>query len=67
LVHFNREEIEQQYKHVKEEVTNMVDNKCEELRSELRDYVNEKVNRFSRIQVVNTMKRRVYKKQLLKR
>lgn len=56
LVHFNREEIEQQYKHVKEEVTNMVDNKCEELRSELRDYVNEKVNRFSRIQVVNTMK-----------
>ncbi|NQU34635.1 MAG: AMP-binding protein [Bacteroidetes bacterium] len=55
LVHFNREEIEQQYKHVKEEVSHFVDNKCEELKTELRDYVNDKVNRFSKIQIVETM------------
>lgn len=56
LVHFNREEIEHQFKHVKEGLATLVDNKCEELRSELRGYVNEKVNKFSRIQVVETVK-----------
>lgn len=52
LVHFNKEEIEQQYKHMKEEVSNYVEQKCEELQKELRTYVNEKVNRFSKIQQV---------------
>lgn len=56
LVHFNREEIEQQYKHLKEEVSHYVDARCDELKSELRDYVNEKVNKFSRIQFVEIMK-----------
>lgn len=55
LVHFNREEIEQQYQFVKEEVTQFVDDKCEDLKSELRDYVNEKVSKFSKIQLVETM------------
>ncbi len=56
LVHFNREEIEQQYNHMKEEVSHFVDDKCEELKKELREYVNEKVNKFSKIQMVETMK-----------
>ncbi len=56
LVHFNREEIEHQYKHAKEEVSKMVDEKCDELKKELREYVNEKVNKFSKIQMVETMK-----------
>lgn len=55
LVHFNREEIEHQYKHVKEEISHLVDNKCEELRKELREYVNDKVNKFSKIHIVETM------------
>jgi len=56
LVHFNREEIEHQYKHMKDGVSQVVDDKCEELKKELRVYVNEKVNKFSKIQVVETMK-----------
>ena len=48
LVHFDKKEIEDQYKHVKEEVSD----KCEELHKELRDYVNSKVNRFSKIHLV---------------
>jgi long-chain acyl-CoA synthetase len=55
LVHFNREEIEQQYQHIKEEVSQFADEKCEELRKELREYVNDKVNKFSKIHVVETM------------
>ncbi len=52
LVHFNREEIEHQYNHLREEVSQFVDNKCEELQGELREYVNAKVNKFSKIHVV---------------
>ena len=52
LVHFNREEIEQQYNNLREEVSQFVDNKCEDLKTELRDYVNAKVNKFSKIHVV---------------
>jgi len=52
LVHFNREEIEQQYKHMKEEVANYAETKYDELSVELRDYVNQQVNKFSKIQLV---------------
>ncbi len=52
LVHFNREEIELQYKNVKEEVSKLVDEKCDELSNEIREYVNDKVNKFSRIAIV---------------
>ncbi len=48
LVHFDRQEIEQKYKHVKEEVSD----KCEELQKELRVYVNSKVNKFSKVQTI---------------
>ncbi len=52
LVHFNREEIEHQYKHMKEEVANYAETKYDELSVELRDYVNQQVNKFSKIQLV---------------
>ncbi len=52
LVHFNREEIEQQYRSMKEEVSAYAEAKCEELTVELRDYVNQQVSKFSRIQLV---------------
>lgn len=56
LVHFDRQEIEQQYKHMKEEVANYVEHKCEELQKELRVYVNTKVNKFSKIQSIIVQK-----------
>lgn len=55
LVHFNREEMELQYRNVKEEISQFIDAKCEELSKELRDYVNEKVNKFSRIAIVESV------------
>jgi long-chain acyl-CoA synthetase len=52
LVHFNQEEIEQRYHHLKSEVANYVEEKTEELRMELQDYVNSRVNKFSQVQLV---------------
>jgi long-chain acyl-CoA synthetase len=52
LVHFNKEEIEQQYQHMKSEVSNFVEQKYDELQKELKTFVNSKVNRFSKIQSV---------------
>lgn len=52
MVHFNREELEKKYHHLKEGVSQFVDNKLEELKRELHEYVNSKVNKFSRIQNV---------------
>lgn len=52
LVHFNKEEIEQQYKDIKDDFTSFVEQKYDELEKELRVYVNSKVNRFSKIQTV---------------
>ncbi len=54
LVHFNQEEIEQRYLHLKDEVANYVDLKIEELRMELQQYVNARVNKFSQVQIVLT-------------
>jgi long-chain acyl-CoA synthetase len=51
-VHFNREEIEEKYKHLKEEVSGFIEHKCEELRQELQEHVNARVNKFSKIQAV---------------
>ncbi len=51
-VHFNREEIAEHYKNLKEEFTGYVDHKINELSKELREYVNIRVNKFSRIQIV---------------
>ena len=52
LVHFNQEEIELRYQYLKNEVSNYVDQKTEELRMELQDYVNARVNKFSQVQLV---------------
>ena len=51
-VHFNREEIEEHYKNLKEEFTGYVDHKINELKNELQVYVNTRVNKFSRIQII---------------
>lgn len=59
MVHFNREEIEERYKHLRKDVTDFidqkqhfVDKKYEELRVELQDYVNSRVNKFSQVQLI---------------
>ncbi len=59
MVHFNREEIEERYKHLRKDVTDYIDQKqqhldqkIEELRVELHDYVNSRVNKFSQVQLV---------------
>jgi len=52
LVLFNKEEIEQRYYDLKDEVSNFVEQKTEELRRELQIYVNARVNKFSRVQVI---------------
>ncbi|MCX6247179.1 MAG: AMP-binding protein [Bacteroidetes bacterium] len=52
MVHFNQEEIALRYLHMKEDVSAYVENMIEELIIELQDYVNSRVNKFSRVQVV---------------
>jgi len=52
LVHFNNDEIEQRYQHLKEEIADFVDHKIEELRLELQAYVNSRVNRISQVQLI---------------
>lgn len=52
LVHFNHEELEKQFQHLKEEAVAFAKKKAEELKAELQDYVNSRVNKFSRIYAV---------------
>ncbi len=52
LVHFNYEELEKQFQHFKEEAVDYARKKAEELKTELQDYVNSRVNKFSRIHSV---------------
>lgn len=52
LVHFNQEELEKKYQHLKEEVRHYVEKRQNELSKELHAYVNAKVNKFSRLQSV---------------
>ena len=49
LVHMNMEEIEGAYRHLREEVTQFVENKTDEIMQELKAYVNARVNKFSRL------------------
>ena len=51
LVHFNIDELEGQFKHMKDEAIKHVEAKKAELLLELREFVNSKVNSFSRIQL----------------
>ena len=46
------EEIEKQFQHMKETAKRLVEEKTEELEKDLRGFVNQRVNRFSQIQVV---------------
>ncbi len=52
LVHFNLDEIEKQFQHLKDEARLKVEEQIEDLLKELRSFVNQKVNRFSQIQLV---------------
>ncbi|MFC2102055.1 AMP-binding protein [Bacteroidota bacterium] len=52
LVHFNKAEIEEKYLHMKQEVTAYVEHKIEELKIELKEYINSRVNKFSKVQSV---------------
>jgi long-chain acyl-CoA synthetase len=55
LVHFNREEIQVQHRHLKEENVDYLEYEIEKLRIELQTYVNHRVNKFSQIQEVIVM------------
>jgi long-chain acyl-CoA synthetase len=57
LVHFNRDELEQKVKEMRselgdkmDEISHQVDEKIEELSAELKEYINSRVNKFSKIQ-----------------
>ena len=52
LVHVNIEEIEQTYQHLREEISNFMEEKMEEIPKELKDYVNSRVNKFSKLHSV---------------
>lgn len=51
-VHLNMEELEKKYQNLKEDMTRQYEEKKEELLRELQEYVNSKVNKFSKINKV---------------
>ena len=51
-VHMNLEELEKKYQNLKNDMTRQFEVKKEELLTELKNYVNSRVNRFSRINKV---------------
>ncbi len=52
MVHINMEELELAYQHLKEEVSNLMDVKAEEILKEIKIHVNERVNKFSQVHSV---------------
>jgi len=52
LVYFNRDEIKEQHRNLKEENADYIEQEIEKLRVELKAYVNHRVNKFSQIQDV---------------
>jgi long-chain acyl-CoA synthetase len=52
LVHFNHEELEKQFAHLKDEARQHVEKKIEEMKAELQQFVNSQVNRYSRLQSI---------------
>jgi len=52
MVHFNYEELEKRFQHLKGEVENFMEDKIEDLKAELHAYINARVNKFSRVQLV---------------
>jgi long-chain acyl-CoA synthetase len=55
LVHFDRDDIKRKYNEIKEGIVD-IETKCKEIVNELKDFVNSKVNRFSRISKVEPHK-----------
>jgi len=52
LVHFNQEELEKHYHEFKEEALQYIKEKMDELSKELQEYVNSRVNKFSRLNAI---------------
>lgn len=52
MVHFNREELEKTIRNVAHDLSNKVDDTIEELSKELQLYVNNRVSKFSKIQML---------------
>jgi long-chain acyl-CoA synthetase len=52
MVHFNMEELQNKFANLKEQANHLVDKYVDELSKELQEYVNSKVNKFSRVQLV---------------
>jgi len=49
MVHIDRVELEEKYRHLKEEMTRVVEEKMQDIIAELSHQVNQRLNRFSRI------------------
>ncbi|MFA9388783.1 MAG: AMP-binding protein [Prolixibacteraceae bacterium] len=52
MVHFNREEVEEKFKGLKDQANNYVDKQLDDLTKELQVYVNSQVSKFARVQMV---------------
>lgn len=52
MVHFNYEEMEKQFRHLKHDAIRQINEKVEKMKKELQDYVNARVNKFSKISLV---------------
>ena len=52
MVHLNMEELEEKYRHLRNDLSKQFDEKVDELLKELQVYVNEHVSKFSRINAV---------------
>ncbi len=52
LVHFDREEIEKKYQEIKEGFSDYVENAYNDLITDLKEYINHRVSRFSKIQQI---------------
>ncbi len=52
MVHFNREELEEKINKMTSDMTKRVDDIIDELASDLHNYINKKVNKFSRINLL---------------
>jgi len=66
MVHLNMEELEEKYNCLKEEFSRKFDDIIEEILNELKEYVNTRVNKNSRIQLVLLQKEPFHKTATLK-
>lgn len=52
LVHFNREELDNRFQNLKDEISDNIETALDELRDELHSYVNARVNKFSQLKAI---------------